>query len=296
MSDSEKRYAELEEKFNLLKGLLDNLPGCAPYRIVCNADGTIAFGFMGAQVQTMLGYSAEEALADKDVAYSRIHPEDMPLFILRAEEARRNGVVFDCTARHRTKSGEYKLMRTCSIPRTDEQGRMIFDGYLLDVEKTRHRMAHQNRTDNLAELLAPLETSEDLVLLLDKEGLVEYANKAAEKQLTLDRSQLLGQDILGIQDAATPIELMAAGWSGQLNLNNASGELKVEGSLAAIHDDNTGHQSFLAVFENVEKIKKELPSLQERLAEIAVNSEAERPEGARLLRTFVARLRALDIE
>ena len=244
MSKSEQKYQKLKEKYELLKGLLDNLPGCAPYRIVTNPDGTIDFGFMGGQVQELLGYTAEEAMADKDVAYDRIHPEDMPKFILLAEEARVNGTLFDCTARHRMKNGQYRLMRTCSFPHTDEKGRLIFDGFLLAVDEKRKKSS----TDELAAFLAPLESSEDIVLLLNAEGIVEYANKATEKCLSLQRTQILGEDLLGINDPESPATLDGP-WQGELTLSTGNeASFSCCGELAEITEVGS---KYLAVLKKV---------------------------------------------
>jgi PAS domain S-box-containing protein len=117
-----------------LRALADNLPGGMVYQIVVEPDGqTRRFTYLSAAVERLNGVTAAAALADPGVLYGQILPEHRDRVMAAEAEAIAGGSVFDVEAPMRRPDGEVRWFRLSSAPRPQPDGRVVWDGFEIDV-------------------------------------------------------------------------------------------------------------------------------------------------------------------
>jgi diguanylate cyclase (GGDEF)-like protein/PAS domain S-box-containing protein len=141
----------LEQAELRYRGLIERLP-MVSYLAECGADG--AWLYVSPQIEELLGYTADEWMADPGLWGERIHPEDRAR-VIADEEA--------CAATLDPSTIEYRILardgRTVwvrdesSFGRTADDGRVLAEGVLLDIterreaeEELRHAVDHDELT------------------------------------------------------------------------------------------------------------------------------------------------------
>ncbi|WP_375479431.1 EAL domain-containing protein [uncultured Nostoc sp.] len=132
---SERKQAELElqEQEAMLRRIGDNLPNGAIYKIIRELDGSDRFSYISAGIEKLTEVSAEDALKDSSLLYRQLIPEDIPLFQAAVDESRRNLSVFDIQLRIQTPSARLKWLHFRSTPHQLQDGRVVWDGLVVDV-------------------------------------------------------------------------------------------------------------------------------------------------------------------
>ncbi|MDM9582133.1 PAS domain-containing protein [Nostoc sp. GT001] len=131
----ERKQAELalQEREAMLRRIGDNLPNGAIYKVIREVDGSDRFAYISAGIERLMEVRAEDALKDSSLLYRQFIPEDAPLLAAAVEESRRNLSVFDIQLRIQTPSGLLKWLHFRSTPRQFEDGRVVWDGLVVDV-------------------------------------------------------------------------------------------------------------------------------------------------------------------
>lgn len=101
----------------------------------------------------------EDALRDSSLLYRQFIPEDIPLLEEAVEESRLNLSVFDIQLRIRTPSDQLKWFHFCSTPRQLQDGRVAWDGLVVDVTDLK------NSEETLRKSQALLEESQRVARL-----------------------------------------------------------------------------------------------------------------------------------
>jgi PAS domain S-box-containing protein len=117
-----------------LRALADNLPGGMVYQITVEPDGrTRRFTYLSAAVERLNGVTAAAALADPGVLYGQILPDHRDRVMAAEAEAIAGGSVFDVEAPMRRPDGEVRWFRLSSAPRPQPDGRVVWDGFEIDI-------------------------------------------------------------------------------------------------------------------------------------------------------------------
>ena len=124
---------ELEESEALLRSIYAQMPGAVHRRIV-HADGTVSYSFISAGIQDVVGFTAEELIADPQKYTNNIHPDDRKARerVLRhsAETLKR----YDAEYRFILPgNGETVWIRAIADPERLDSGDMLWTGLTLDV-------------------------------------------------------------------------------------------------------------------------------------------------------------------
>ncbi|MDZ8024261.1 MAG: EAL domain-containing protein [Nostoc sp. DedQUE11] len=132
---SERKQAELalQEREAMLRRIGDNLPNGAIYKVIRELDGSNRFSYISAGIERLMEVTAEDALKDSSLLYRQFIPEDAPLLAAAVDESRRNLSMFDMQLRIQTPSGRLKWLHFRSTPRQLEDGRVVWDGLVVDV-------------------------------------------------------------------------------------------------------------------------------------------------------------------
>ena len=130
-----------EERYRLL---VERLPGIV-YIDEPGAQGR----YISPQIESMLGYSAEEWLEDPDRWAEALHPEDRDRAIAELTAGEQSGQRFTSEYRLLARDGRVIWFRDEATPTRDVDGRLLVHGVMFDV--TRERMIEAELEAEVAE-------------------------------------------------------------------------------------------------------------------------------------------------
>ena len=180
---SEHRFRALVENSSDAIALLD-------------AQGTIVY--VSHSVQRMMGFAPEEMV--ETCAFDHVHPEDVEA-VRRVFSAllKSPGVPMRAEYRRRHKDGTWRVMESTAMNRLPEAA--VGAVVLNERDITERRQAEAE----FRKLSSAVEQSADIVVMTDRNGVIEYVNPAFETQTGYRREDVLGKTprILksGLQDA-----------------------------------------------------------------------------------------------
>ncbi|MEA5604529.1 PAS domain-containing protein [Nostoc sp. UHCC 0252] len=132
---TERKATELalSEREVMLHLIGDNLPNGAVYRVIRELDGSDRFSYLSAGIEGLTEVKVEDALRDSSLLYRQFIPEDIGRLQAAVEESRLNLSVFDIQLRIQTPSEQLKWLHFRSTPRQFKDGRVAWDGLVVDV-------------------------------------------------------------------------------------------------------------------------------------------------------------------
>ncbi|MGJ5633710.1 PAS domain S-box protein [Nostoc sp. CALU 1950] len=133
ITDRKATELALHEREVMLYLIGDNLPNGAVYRVIRELDGSDRFSYLSGGIERLTEVKTEDALRDSSLLYRQFIPEDIPRLQTALEESRLNLSVFDIQLRIRTPSGQLKWLHFRSTPRQMKDGRVAWDGLVVDV-------------------------------------------------------------------------------------------------------------------------------------------------------------------
>ncbi|MBD2682097.1 PAS domain-containing protein [Nostoc paludosum FACHB-159] len=136
----ERQQAEmaLQEREVMLRGIGDNLPNGAIYQVTRELDGSDRFYYLSTGIEKLTQVKAEDALKDSSLLYRQVIPEDLPPLQAAVDKSWRELSVFDIQLRILTPSGQLKWFHFRSMPRKLPDGRVAWDGLVVDVTELKH--------------------------------------------------------------------------------------------------------------------------------------------------------------
>jgi PAS domain S-box-containing protein len=165
----ERRRAErsLQESEAKFRRLVEYLPAVVYMNPADDASSTI---YISPQIETMFGYTPEEWLADPKLWQQRIHAEDRPEVIAKAEAVILSGEPFDMEYRMVARDGHEVWVRDQSILVRDAEGQPQFwQGIMHDITAQKHREQELEAIAAMASILrTPKTLREILERLLDE--------------------------------------------------------------------------------------------------------------------------------
>ena len=184
----ERGLREQEELGGRLLSLMNNVPGVV-YRGL--RDWSITF--LGAEVEHLTGYAAEDFLRGSVKWQEIVHTEDLP----SVKMSYRNAV----GERRKVLRVEYRVLHRDGHWRWLEDRRQLMygpngsfdyvDGLLLDI--TDHKRTEEELRATNQKLQALVEASPLAIMAIDKEGHVTLWNSAAERTFGWTRDEVIGR-------------------------------------------------------------------------------------------------------
>ncbi|NEU79593.1 PAS domain-containing protein [Nostoc sp. UIC 10630] len=158
---TERKQTEraLHEREVMLHLLGDNLPNGVVYQVIRELDGSDRFSYLSGGIERLTEVKVEDALRDSSLLYRQFIPEDIPRLQEAVEESRLNLSIFDIQLRIRTPSGQLKWFHFRSTPRQLQDGRVTWDGLVVDVTDLK------NSEETLRKSQALLEESQRVARL-----------------------------------------------------------------------------------------------------------------------------------
>jgi PAS domain S-box-containing protein len=127
--------ADLQNQQARYRLLAERLPDVV-YQTQVWKDGRRAWPFVSPQFEAFYGVASGVLERDPDYSLRKIHPEDLPGFVHRLEEATRYLGPMDWEGRSFTeRPGELKWIRVRRSPTQQDDGSLLWDGVLEDITK-----------------------------------------------------------------------------------------------------------------------------------------------------------------
>ncbi len=261
---------------NRFKHMVQNLPGVA-FQCELDPAGKLRFSYVSSGLRELLNITPEQAAEDPDRVFRLLRGEDgkgASLF------SRFQGVSTFLTPNDQTHvtlaDGTRKWIQVMGRPGRQKDGRIVFDGIMIDV--TEHRRAQQALRASEEAFRSLIESSPDSVLVLRSDRIV-YANPQAVRYLGFE----FAGDIRGRRIAEFILEedrsLAAARWQRgaeaqagfpvELRLVQADGRVVI-GEATDMPVVYNGHPSILIVVRDLTE-RREMQSrlfLADRMASV----------------------------
>jgi PAS domain S-box-containing protein len=136
--EAEAKIAEAERR---LRTLVEQLPAIVYVELAGESTGSTPFVYLSPQIETILGYRAEEVVADPLHLGRMVHPEDRPRVLAADEASDRTGEPFDVEYRAVAKDGRVVWLHSRAALVRDDAGRPLYwQGVALDVTRN-HELA-----------------------------------------------------------------------------------------------------------------------------------------------------------
>jgi PAS domain S-box-containing protein len=130
-----EREAELrEEAERRFRTIVERVPAVAYTWDAADAPGSAPVSYISPQIEMLLGYTADEWLADPALWGRTAHPDDQAEMLASWADAVSRGSSFTGEYRMRTKDGRLIWVREEAVPvGTGSRGRPIYQGVLFDI-------------------------------------------------------------------------------------------------------------------------------------------------------------------
>jgi PAS domain S-box-containing protein len=171
----EQRDEALEERE--LRAIIDNVPGVV-YRRVRHPDGRITFPYHSSQAGPRYGFDAAGLASDSTPLQEAIHPEDRAPWLAAIEQSASGLTPFQIDYRFRSRSGDWRWVRSLATPTERDDGSVSWDGISFDV--TELKATEQALRESEERYRRLVEAAPDAIVI-HQDGRIRFANfRAAE--------------------------------------------------------------------------------------------------------------------
>lgn len=145
--------------------------------------------YISEAIERLTGFSARAVLADPDLLYAHIHPDDLPGFAAADIAAFRSRAEFDQVVRFERADGELRWIAVRSSPHTTEDGTLIYQGYLEDI--TAQKVAEERMRRSESFLQQIFDTTNAGIFLVNAQGVITFANDKMTRMFACSMQQLV---------------------------------------------------------------------------------------------------------
>lgn len=260
-----------------LEALTATVPGMVFQRVL-DEDGTLTYPYLSPSVATHMGYRPDQMRVARDGCLDAIHWADRDTYLGRVRESAHTLGVCREEFRVIGRNGDVRWLAGKSIPRRLDDGRILWDGLLIDI-------TDRKRTEYWLGMV--MDHAADVILTMDDTGRIDSASAAAAIVFGCDPETLIGQPASVLMP-----ELAADDLREMLRLHVVAGEPSIVGAgpreLNGRHADGTvfpielalsevlteGRRLFIGVIRDISQRKAAETALvesQRRLTNIAEN-------------------------
>ncbi len=241
---------EAEEKY---RNLVEQLPAVT---YIASFNGGYKFEYVSPQVQSLLGFSVDEWLANPDLWKDSIHPEERNHVLRQIRQSLSISDVFAC---------EYRMLaRDHSTLWVHDEGRVIsnpedelriLQGVIINVT------ALKSQEQALRRQAAAIEQAAEAVAIADQTGRIEYVNPALVTLSGYARDEIIGRqggefrsELRDESVAASIQETLARGevWKGRVTGNTKEGKtLQTDLTISSVRDEGGRVTNYVAIAHDV---------------------------------------------
>jgi PAS domain S-box-containing protein len=180
-----------------LKTLSDNLPGVMLYQAVCDMDEKREFTYFSSGITALTGKTPEEVMADLSILYKLIHEEDIGILVEAEEKSFHTLSTINIELRCRTQTGEIRWLNIISSPRKLDDGRVLWDGFHMDITDRRQAEDDLRKSEEKYRIL--VENAPDALFVFDADKrLFVDLSETAVKLFKFSKEELLQKGPLDI--------------------------------------------------------------------------------------------------
>ena len=186
----------------LWRSLVEQIPAIT---YIADFDERSTLTWVSPQIETLLGQPPAQLLAEQDLWYELIHPEDVER--VKAEEQRvyEAGEEFDVEYRMVSRDGRVIWVRERdSIVRDDDGAPRFTQGVLYDI--THQRRVEVALREERDRAQSYLDIAGTFVILVDTDDRIKLVNRAGCDMLGYRHDELVGQDAFGFLCPAGTLE------------------------------------------------------------------------------------------
>ncbi|MFM7191360.1 MAG: PAS domain-containing protein, partial [Microcystaceae cyanobacterium] len=160
MDVTDRKLAEeaLQQNEARFQKLAATLPGIL-FTVVQSPNGTIRFSYCSPLIQSILGITVEQVLADSRSLLDRIHPQDFPRYRRTIQDCIAQLSPFNLDLRMQLPTGQWQWLRVSAQPEYLDQGDIAWYGVSLDI--TAQKQAEAERDELQERLSLVLQGSND---------------------------------------------------------------------------------------------------------------------------------------
>lgn len=205
ISDSFRLQQELEDANRDHETLIESIPiGVYKYRML--KAGEARFDYVSRILCEQLDIDHDAVMSDPHLAFSRVHPEELPSFVAANNDARERREHFHWEGRFIVKN-EVRWLRLDSTPTTLDNGDILWNGVLEDITERKNAEAElENYRDHLESLVedrtAALNIAKEAAEAANRAKSVFLANMSHE--LRTPMNGIMGMAGLAIRRATDP--------------------------------------------------------------------------------------------
>jgi PAS domain S-box-containing protein len=203
---TERRTAErrLAARDAQLRALVEQVPAIV-YTAGLGSDAP--WDYVSPQIETLLGYSAEEWVGRRDLWWDALHPDDR-VHVLEDEDASaRPGGQLRSEYRLRRRDGTWVWVRDEATVIENEHGELRFQGVLFDI--TERKRAEAEARAKHAQLQAIIDNSPLVIWAKDRDYRYLFANREHEVFGPADGGSVIGRRDTDFRAADEAHEFMA---------------------------------------------------------------------------------------
>jgi PAS domain S-box-containing protein len=179
------------EEHNRLRALGDNLPNGMVYQSVREHDGSTRFLYLSGGIEPITGVSPEEVLRDPAALYGLIVDEDRAALFDAGRASATNMSVFDIQVRIRARNGEVRWMQASSTPRLLPDGRILWDGIVMDITGRIREAAAREESEGRFRLVVE-NASLPVVITSMEDAKVLFVNECAARYFEVSQAEARG--------------------------------------------------------------------------------------------------------
>jgi PAS domain S-box-containing protein len=190
LDQANRMQTALQDSESLTRNIGNHLQSGMIYRLLRRPDGSRHFTYVSDSVRHLYGISPQQAIANADLIYGRVHPEDRARFLREGEEAHRTLTTFRTETRMLDPSGGVRWSSIVATPRRLPDGSTNWDGIEFDI--TERKRAEDALRESKERFRAIFNATFQFTGLLTPEGIMVEANQAA-----LDFAGVTAAEVIG---------------------------------------------------------------------------------------------------
>ncbi len=182
---TEKDLRAAEMKY---RNLVERIPALVYRAKPVEGEGSI---YINPQIETMLGFSPSEWLADPELWLKQVHPEDCQRVLSQKEHLHQSGEAMRSEHRVLTRDGRVLWVRDEAVLIRDESGHPDYvQGVVVDI--TDRKQAEQELRLS-GEIISNL--SEGVYLIRAKDGVIVYTNPRFEEMFGYHHGEMIDRHV-----------------------------------------------------------------------------------------------------
>ncbi|MCP4595095.1 GGDEF and EAL domain-containing protein [Neptuniibacter sp.] len=266
---SERKLAEEQiiSSHNQYIGLTANIPD-GTYSVTFDEEGVTSFDYVSPRFCELLQVEASDILADSQIAFSKVHPEDLEGLMKANIRARDYAETFRWEGRFII-NNETRWMRIASNPINVQKENPVWVGIMSDITEAKNTALSLNLASNV------YRNAREGMMITGLDNRITDVNAAFTEITGYERGEVIGKDPTILSSGRHSGDFFnnmwndiqnEHYWSGEFWNRRKSGEFYIQRtSISAIIDDKNEVREYLCIFSDV-TLERSHESELERIA------------------------------